>query len=390
MGAFGVAGLMSHPGCHTDDDALRITKRSDSYKEIIEFTTCLLVQITVDAIFNRRTARGLTMHEMNNACNHLKAALTRFFFVQDPLTDKSAIPQEIQPFFEAETDHPLKFIREQVARVNAKVTLTEQFSENAKPHVELVPGYRTPFKEGLCRTACNALKLLASDLNLLAITAESGVNDWKVKSKLEKAAEYRSADDSDDPVEHLTRDEIVTCRQRGEWLIRMSEGGNDATFIRVKDMVRIVEGTTSRRPRIMDLVSIAAAFDHVSEDKKDPNVKYREPFVSKKQFQSLALLVDTMSKCDETVLDNPYLAELRDKPVHDGAEQGDILQQSVYTEVQKKFGTHAERSSERSSERRMTAKSACVSDHKFITDDLIVRACVTTVAIEGLHTHFAL
>jgi len=347
MAGFGCFGLLTVPACKADSKVHLDVVRTGSYKEIIEITTCIFVQMLVDTSLTTHSARSLTTHTLSEATNKLKEALSIFYN-------------------DSKETHPILAMRGALKQCSDFVSKTELFCENAKPNMDVAPGMKTPFKVDLCNSACDSLKLLLSDVNLLLVASQSGLNTWRCKENNTKVYAEESVDGK--IVDKLEKGSIEHFRQRGPFLIR-SEAfqANDKQigFVDVNDMELVSQGRVITRPLMMDLPRVQASFDHNELG-----------FVKQKMEGATKLLIDTLNKEDESALESDYLTKLNTSNVYsldEGQETREMLA-NIFSEVNQTLGGGGQ---------------ADGTINRLLTDDRTVRGCVMAVAINNLKKHFA-
>jgi len=259
-------------------------------------------------------------------------------------------------------DHPILAMRDALKACSADVSRTETFCENAKPNMDVAPGMKTPFKVDLCNKACDSMRLLISDANLLLVASQSGLNTWRAKGETNVYAEESVTGKI---VAKLQPGAQERFRQRGPFLIRseaLFDDNKPLGFVSVEDMELIShsKGVISR-PVLMDLQRIKRS---------------HTDFVGDMMEHSTELLIQTLEKEDESPLESPYLNELNKRNVYalDSDKDTKEMLSDIFQEVNQFGGGAAGGTGE---------------IKRLLTDDRAIRGCVMAVAINNLRNHFA-
>jgi len=142
---FGCFGLLQHQKQNMDTTGFH-----DNYSELIELTTCIFIQMSIDSMASSKTARG-------EACEQIRQSL-------------DDICESIEAFFNSQ-QAPLQSMKTHLEHANGNIVQAIDFVTDADPNMDVAPGAKTPFKVGFASKVIDTMKLLTSDLTILLTCA---------------------------------------------------------------------------------------------------------------------------------------------------------------------------------------------------------------------------
>jgi len=151
---FGCFGLLQH-----QKKGMDISGFNSNYCELIELTTCIFIQMSIDSLASSKGAR-------DEACEQIRQSM-------------DDICESIEAFFNMEKA-PLQCMKTHLEHASGNIAQAVDFVTDADPNMDVAPGAKTPFKVVFASKVIDTMKLLTSDLTILltcAIRSEQRIKE---------------------------------------------------------------------------------------------------------------------------------------------------------------------------------------------------------------------